>query len=425
MWNRWVRSIQEMWELVTDTGVTVRPTQAAVQAMANKGYDVSAAQALLAEAQGLYQAEAWGELLACIGRINSALRQAPLIPFYDIEQPQSLAAIRASLTSSPPLPTYNGIDYLDRVHGAWLGKIIGGALGMPVEGWQHSRIAAEYGSVAGYLNLPTTLNDDTAYQIVLLHALEEHGPQVSSEQLAWEWVAHLPMAHTAELVAIENLKRGILPPDSGRVDNPFSHWIGAMMRGEICGLVAPGRPDLAIELAFRDAVISHETEGVYGELFNAAMVAAAFVESDVRRLLQIGLAHVPPRSQFSNVIRETIGWCELTSRWQEAWARAEAAYAGRYHWIHTFPNVAAVVVGLWFGEGNFDRTICITTMCGQDTDCTAGQVGAVVGTIIGIDGIPARWREPIGDELESYAVGFEKLSIFNLARRTCLARLPG
>ena len=68
-----------------------------------------------------------------------------------------------------------------------------------------------------------------------------------------------------------------MPPESGEVDNPFNWWVGGLMKGEVCGLLAPGRPWLAAELAIRDGVIAHSGEGVYGEIFCAALVSAAFL----------------------------------------------------------------------------------------------------------------------------------------------------
>lgn len=413
-----IEDIRRRWEVITDTGVVVRPTEVIVQAVKNKGFDVREAEALLPEGQRLYEAGEWDRLLVIIARIHHALRKAPPVPLEGIERPATLEAIWASLPPPPSLPPCDFRDYEDRVLGGWWGKIIGGALGTPVEGWTRERIAHVYGTITGYLAPPSTLNDDTAYPLVLLHTIEEHGLDFTSEQLALKWLERLPQAHTAEAIALENIRRGIFPPESGFTDNPCSHWIGAMMKAEICGWLSPGRPDRAIELAYRDAIIAHETEGVYGALFNAAMIAAAFVESDPRRLIEIALHFVPPRSQFATVARQTLVWCAEADDWQVAWARVEEELVRRYYWIHTFPNLAAVIIALWFGEGDFSRSICLAVMCGQDTDCTAGQVGAVLGTVQGVQGIPSRWREPLGNRLESYVIGFEEVDLDTLTVRT-------
>jgi ADP-ribosylglycohydrolase len=422
--------IRRTWELTTETGVVVRPTHARVQAAANEGLDVSGVEPLLAAGERAFAAGEWGELLVVVARICQVLRQARAAGFSrQPSLPDTLEAIWASLPvaprlpvfGAPPLPAELSATYREHVLGGWRGKVIGGALGSPVEGWTSQRIAERYGEVTAYLAAPTTLNDDTAYEILLLHAVEEYGPAFTSTDLGLEWVAHLPRAYTAEEIALANLRAGVMPPESGRRDNPFGHWIGAMMKGEICGWLAPGRPDVAVGLAHRDAVIAHHTEGVYGALFNAATIAAAFVERDPRRLIEIGLAFVPPASDFAAVARTALGWCASAGDWRAAWANAERELVDRYHWIHAFPNLAAVIVALWFGAGDFGKTIAIATMCGQDTDCTAGQAGALVGTALGETAIPGEWRGPIGDRLDSYVVGFESLAFDELAVRTCAA----
>lgn len=417
-----MRSDEEVrgaWQLTTATGVVVQPMAARIQALESRGWETARARSLLEEGERLFAASDWSGLRVQIARVNAALRAGATRSIARL--PTTLTEIRRSLPATPALRPVDEAELGDRLLAGWLGKAIGGALGTPVEGWSRDAIARVHGTVSDYLASPTTINDDTAYQLVLLHAVEQHGPDVSSEEIGLEWLRRIRDAYTAEEVAIGNMEAGIMPPESGAHDNPYSHWIGAMMKGEICGWLAPGRPDVAIDLAHRDGVVAHESEGVYGELFTAATIATAFVEADPRQLIRSGLAFVPPHSQFAAVAREAIGWCEAARSWEEAWSRAEAALVPRYHWIHTFPNLAAVIVALWFGGGDFGTTIAIATMCGLDTDCTAGQVGALLGTAGGMSAIAACWREPIGDALESTVVGFERVPFDALARRTLAA----
>ncbi len=415
--------IKRLWYYEPREGLVFRQTEATVQAVGNKGYDVSEARKLLTEGDRLFEEGKYNELLMLICDIHKALREAPKIdePF---EAPATLEGIKAAWPKRRTLLTteYDLGDYYDKVYGGWLGKNIGGALGEPVEGWTYERIKAVHGEVWDYIKKPpSTFNDDTTYEILLIHAIEEYGPHFTSEQLGREWVGHLPIeyTYTAERIAIENLKRGIRPPLSGSTDNPFSQWIGAQMKGEVCGFIAPGRPDIALEYAYRDGIIAHEKEGVYGEIFDAVLISAAFVEKDVRQLLDIGLSYVPEKSKFAKVVRDAIAWCEKASSWEEAWQEVERTYAKRYHWVHTFPNIAIVVIGLLFGEGDFEKTLCITNMCGLDTDCTAGQAGAIAGVLVGGDAIPAKWKDPLRDKFDTYVIDFEHLKISEFAERTC------
>lgn len=407
--------VRDAWELVTPNGVTVRPTEAIVRARRNQGWQTAPAEAFLPAARRAFERADWPLLRRTLAELHLALEAGapPEPPIEPIAEPRHQPAPSAPSVSPP------GTE--ERTRAGWLGKTIGGALGTPVEGWTHDRIVERYGSVTGYLAPPTTVNDDTAFQLALLAAVERHGLGVSSLDIGLEWVERIEDAYTAEQIAIENLEAGVAPPRSGRFRNPYSHWIGAMMRGEICGWLHPGRPDLAVDLARRDAVISHEGPGVDGELFTAATIAAAYGEPDVRELIHVGLRAVPGDGEFARVGRAVLAWCEGSRSWQQAWTIVERELVSRHHWIHVLPNLAAVIVGLWFGESDFGRSIEITTLCGLDTDCTAGQVGALVATARGSAAIPDAWSAPIGDVLDSTVVGMERLTFHEIAARTVAA----
>jgi ADP-ribosylglycohydrolase len=416
----WIRSL---WQLEVREGVFIHPTADVVQEMGNKGYDVAAIEALVLKGHQNYKEGRLQDLLLLTSDINRLLRQAPLIHPKRLAIPKTLEEIRA-IWPKPAArpPALDPQVYFDKVYGAWLGKCIGGAFGLPVEGWTHERIISTYGEMRDYVvKPPETLNDDTSYGILLLHAIEEYGPDFTSEQLGREWVAHLPLeyTYTAEKAAIENMLRGIMPPESGEVDNPFNWWIGGLMKGEVCGLLALGRPELAAELAVRDGVIAHSGEGVYGEIFCAVLVSAAFYETDMHNLLETALAYIPPQSKLTEVVRQTMDWCSQADDWHEPMRKVYETYARQYHWVHTFPNAAMAVIGLLFGKGDFEEALRITAMCGLDADTTASQVGALMGVIVGESGIPTKWKEPLADRVETFVEGFERSRISKMADKTC------
>lgn len=411
------QEIAAMWQTTSESGVIVHPIRAAVQAMVNRGCEMSAALSLLSQAERLYSEGEYDRLLAKIALINKEIILA--IQREDAHDPHILEELRARLPSAmariPGEITF--YEYLDKVKGAWVGKCIGTAFGDPVEGWTSEMIRSCHGSVTNYLACPKVENDDTAYPILVLHALEEHGPSFTSEQLALEWVEHLPHAFTAEWVALENLKAGVMPPQSGKIRNPCSEWVGAQMRGEVHGLLAPLHPGLAMDLAFRDAIISHQGEGVYGEIYCAALISIAFSGRPIAEILRLGLSFVPPESRFYHIVESTIHWCNKLGDWEGVLPRIKKEL-GTYHWIHTFPNIATAITGLLLGEGNFEKSITTTFMCGYDTDCSTGQVGALLGTILGWQGIPEKWKGPIGEVFESYVIGFEQMGFDRLSEWT-------
>lgn len=392
-----------------------------------RGYDVVEMERLQAQAEALLHKGHLDDALAQTCRVRASVRQ-PLTRLSDwpFDEPSTAEAILRSLAPNPRLPRYDRSAYLRDVLNSWLGMTAGGALGLPLENWSAERIAAEHGEIRFYVtHPPSTLNDDSTFQVLNLHALEQYGPRLDSWQLALEWVAHLTTALTAEGVALSNLRRGLCPPETASEDNPFAEWVGAAMRAEVWGLLAPARPNLACRYALRDAAISHGGNGIYGALFVAALVSSAFVQHDIVELIRTALLFVPPRSRLAELVRHSFRWRAQCADWRAALAR----YGDEYHaygttpygHAHVFPCLASALIALLYGGGDLQRSMCIAAMCGGDTDFAPALVGAVLGLWSGSAGIPERWRAPLGDGFDTLAVGMERLRYDEFAARISAA----
>ncbi len=385
-----------------------------------KGYDVQEAVGFVGQAEQALDGGDMNQALRFVSQANHALRTARYVGHPGFQEPADYPSIlEACAPNKTPLPSYDMSDYEDKVKGGWLGKCIGGAFGAPIEGWSYKRIGKEYGELNDYITEPDTVNDDTAYEILFLHALEKYGPELTSAQLALEWVAHIPRAYTAERVAIDNLIAGYMPPESGTHDNPYSEWIGGQMKGEVPGLVAPGHPRIATYYGYLDGIIAHERNGVYGELYDAVLISLAFVEKDPQRLLQLALEYVPQKSRLHKVVTETIAIANESGDWRQAREKVAQTWMCEYHRVHTFPNLAWVILGMLYGKGDFEHSMCITNMCGMDTDCTAGQVAAILGVMLGAKAIPSKWKDPVQDRFDSYVIGFEHGKVSEVSKLTC------
>jgi hypothetical protein len=188
------------------------------------------------------------------------------------------------------------------------------------------------------------------------------------------------------------------------------------MRGAICGQVAAGNPREAARLAWLDGVISHTGNGVLGEVFNALLVSLAFIESDMRRCLDRAIALIPADSEYYSVIRFARQQAE-TADFAAAWAACEERFK-QYNWIHAYPNAAAEVTALWFGNGDFDETMHYIAMCGQDVDCNAAQIAVALGAQQGR--VPERWF--LGETVQTYLRGnMKNLSLGFLTDQTVAA----
>lgn len=390
----------------------------AIQAASNLGLDVSRAEELIDAGFAAYDRNDILTLNKITWRIFYLLNNANKdfksdyhsYGFYD-----TWGKIEKEAVFNNYNYDYQNDVYINKLHCAWTAQIVGGALGTAIEGYTAKNLFETFGNITHYVRTPNTYNDDITYELAFLEAFKSKGSGITSADIAEEWAALVPFGWSAEEWAIKNIKSGIYPPRSGYENNPYREWIGAQMRGSICGMVAPGNSREAARLAFIDGVVSHSNNGVLGEIFNAVLSSLAFVKTNIRDVLIESINCIPKNSQYYSVIKFAYDQCELHNDWQRAWQICEEKFK-RYNWIHAYPNAAAEVVALYFGDGDFDTTMNIISMAGQDVDCNAAQIAAPIAIINGMPG--EKWTAPIGDVLDTYVRSYKKLSINTLSHQT-------
>jgi len=298
---------------------------------------------------------------------------------------------------------------------------VGAAAGTALEGYTSENIMEVFGPIRDYVREPNTYNDDITFEIAFLEAFGDKGSAVTSADIAERWTSLIPLGWSAEAIALSNMRRGLTAPETGTSDNPFDEWIGAQMRGTICGMVVPGRAREAARLAWMDAEISHAGNGILGEVFNAVMAARAFAIADTRELLVSTAALFPVETEYGAVLAFALDACRSAGNWQDAWAKCDAEYA-EYNWIHVYPNAAAQVIALWFGEGDFDRTLEIVCGIGHDVDCNAAQILSMIAIQRGSGIIAERWSKPLlADDIVTYMRRPAKISFDALVDQTVSA----
>ena len=393
---------------------------ASIQAIENRGYIVKDGAKMIEEGFRLYEEGDMVKLHKQTYDVFNAVYAAEKdenSPYWQQKFYETFEDYAAVTKFPEPVEVKYDEAFTAKQYGGWLAQIIGGAYGTCIEGYTGTNIRKKYGVVDRYIRRPNTYNDDITYEIALLLAYEEFGKETTSLHIAREWLARIPMGWSAEDWALRNLKAGILPPESGTFHNPFNEWIGAQMRGAICGQLYPGNLYKAAECAWKDACISHARNGILGEVFNAVMASMAFVENDIRKILKTAIDLMPADSEYGQVVRFAWEQCQKHDDYFEAWMVCEEKYQ-RYNWIHAYPNAAAEVIALWYGEGDFTKTLSTIGGCGQDVDCNAAQIATVLGIIGGAECIPEYWKAPFGDELDTYVRGLKKMSIRGLAEQT-------
>ncbi len=285
-------------------------------------------------------------------------------------------------------------DYRRKVMGCWLGKAVGGTLGMPYEG------CAGPLDLDFYRPVPETMlpNDDLDLQVLWACLLnEQKHPRVGPEVFIRGWSECVDFPWDEYGACKRNLKNGILPPLTGSFDNWFTNGMGAAIRSEIWACLAPGNPALAAAYAREDACLDHAGEGLWAEVWLAALQSAAFVESDINRVIEIGFEYIPESTSLRAAIEDTRQWFEASGDWRTVRCQILERY-GHENFTNVTENLAFIFLALLDGAGDFSRSICTAANCGKDTDCTAATVGALLG-IMNPDSIDEEWLRPIGRNL--------------------------
>jgi ADP-ribosylglycohydrolase len=332
-------------------------------------------------------------------------------------------AALASVGTAPEFPT----DYAERVYAGVLGKIIGVYLGRPFEGWRHNRIMDELGEIKYYVNdrhdvalknyrLVVT-DDDITGTFVFPRALRDYPvDDVDATRVARTWLNYLIEGRTVlwwggrgnstEHTAFLLLRDGVQPPDSGSITRNgvvVAEQVGAQIFVEGWAMACPGDPERAAALAAQAASVSHDGEALHAARIVAAIVAQAFVEPDVNRLLDTATSLIPPDCLIRRVIEDVREWHATGEDWKQGWKRIDERYG--YHRYggncHVVPNHALVIHALLHGDGDFSRSLGVVNSCGWDTDSNAGNVGCIAGVRGGLAGIDSGpdWRGPVADRM--------------------------
>lgn len=292
--------------------------------------------------------------------------------------------------------------YRDKLYACWLGKNIGGTLGAPYEA------STEMQDISGYKTKPgePLPNDDLDLQLLWLYAIEQQGAnKLNQNLLADYWLDWIPPHWNEYGIAKTNMRMGLLPPLCGEIDN--EQWQtsnGAWIRSEIWAAFAPFFCDIAMKYASMDAMVDHGiSEGTYAEMYTAALQSAAYVEKDIRKIIDIALSKIPAESRIAKAVKLVIECYENGEDYRSV--REKLVEQSQDIGMFQAPaNIGFVTIGLLYGEGDFKKSVIYAINCGDDTDCTGATVGATMGILGGTAAIPEDWKAYIGDRIVMVAL---------------------
>lgn len=381
------------------------------------------------------------------------INTAPQKENYAFSEPSTIEAIQ-SLRRTYTYEKKETASLEDKIYGAWMGRICGCLLGKPLETLRTEKLIPFLTEVGNYpvhryvkrtdlsdyimkkyglgyagrcyvdeiYGEAAPVDDDTNYTVLYQEVIEKYGREFTPFDVSRAWLdLQVKNAYcTAERVAFCNFIKGYAPPESAIYKNPYREWIGAQIRGDYFGYINPGDPQTAAEMAFRDACISHTKNGIYGEMFVAAMLAIAAETNNIEDIILGGLAEIPHTSRLYKELMSVFDGFKNGVSQNECFDIIHSKYDEHtdHGWCHTISNAMIVVASLLYGKSDYAKSICMSVDRGFDTDCNAATVGSVLGMANGINTIPKYWSEPVNDRLHTTIAGVGTVKISDRAKMT-------
>lgn len=305
-------------------------------------------------------------------------------------------------------------DYLDKMKAGWIGQMAGVGWGGPTEfKWKGEIIPSE--SMPEWS--PELINqfeqDDIYVEMTFLRTLDLYGLDVDIRQAGIDFANSRYRLWHANRAGRDNLRSGIAPPWSGHPEfNKHADDIDYQIEADYAGLISPGMPQSAIKLGDTLGRLMNYGDGLYGGNFVAGMYAEAFFETDMEKVVLAGLRCIPPQSQYAEAIRDVLIWRrQFPDDWGKTWEEVNRKYhknpdnrkfsctePGDTFNIDAKLNGAYITIGLLYGDGDPDKTIIISTRCGQDSDCNPSNAAGILFTSLGAAALPEKFTSALNPE---------------------------
>jgi hypothetical protein len=284
----------------------------------------------------------------------------------------------------------------DKIRGGMLAQILGNLNGLPHE---HKYID-EPGNVERYTpGLPNgaRTDDDTDIEWVYLREIARSGENsLPPDRIIALWKRHINRnIYCANQYARGLMDLGLEPPWTGNVAlNPWSDFnISGQFICESFGLMAPAMPQTAARLGLNYTHVAIDGEPAQTTQLFTTMIATAFVETDIEKLLDAGLAAVDPQSDIARVVSEVRrlhrespdDWRATRRALKERWQKHGGIVRDRNGYEL---NTASTIAALLYGRKDFVETLRMAFNFGWDADNNAATSATIIGVIRG-----RRWMD--------------------------------
>lgn len=315
--------------------------------------------------------------------------------------------------------------YEDRVHAVWVAQMAAAIMGFQFE---HHTASVEWINQLPHSYTAAPVDDDWYYEMAAIRAFEKYGIHMTVQQLGQQWKENSCGTWGSSEQTRLLLNRGIQPPETGHPKyNKLWFSIGPQFSADVYGALAPGMPNVAAKMAREYGHINGYAEGVDGAVFVAGAISLGFSEKDPKIIVRKAAQLIHPESPYRQCLDLVIRLADEGKTATEIFDAVEDRWHIEYPATNNaVPNGGIVAASLWFGEGDFLKTVNLAFGAADftDADCNAANAAAVIGAMKGLEGIPDYLVKSFNDRIRDSVMGGVKLtpavdeSISGLSKRT-------
>jgi hypothetical protein len=324
-----------------------------------------------------------------VGHNRPTMRKLLLALFTII--PGILATARIFAEGLPHFVEIDADILEDKIRGGMLAQVIGNLNGLPHE----FKYINEPGHVEHFTpSLPkgAFTDDDTDIEWVYLRAISKSGNNfLPNADIAALWKRHINRRiFAANRFARDLMDLGIEPPWTGNVGlNPWSDFnISGQFICESFGLISPAMPQTAARLGVHYTHVAIDGEPAQATQLFTTMIATAFIETDIDKILDAGTAAIDPKSKIADVVTTVRKFCRDNP---DDWKRTRLAMKDRWQTHGGIVrdrngyelNTGCVIAALVYGKKDFVETLRTAFNLGWDADCDGATAATVVGVLKG------------------------------------------
>lgn len=269
-------------------------------------------------------------------------------------------------------------------------------------------------------------DDDSDIEYIYLQRMYElKQPLLTAAQIRDAWLAHIyrdaespfktadgkpeNFLWVSNQQAFDLMQQNILPPQTGMpMFNPHYEMIDAQLTTELFGILAPFRPDVAMQLAYLPIRTTAYGEAADIADFYVAMHAMAAgidpakpLASQLQKMAHQARLALPsnqyPAKMYDvvwSLYQSGIPWeaarDQLYQRYQVEGQDGYEITGKKLYCNGCFAagiNFAASLVSLFYGEGDMQQTLKIAVLAGWDADNPAATWGGLFGYVLGKSGV--------------------------------------